>query len=146
MRKIKILFYFLLSFLISTNSFSSTIYQTEITNCLLKNTSERDKIILARWLMTAMSEHSSIKSKINLPVRTKQEFQQAFANYVEYILGDKCLKEAKNAMKYDEKGFEKAFEVLGEVAMINLMEDANVMKSLEEWVNYVSEDFIKKIN
>ena len=146
MRKIKILFYFILSFLISTNSFSSTIYQTEITNCLLKNTSERDKIILARWLMTAMSEHSSIKSKINLPVRTKQEFQQAFANYVEYILGDKCLKEARNAIKYDEKGFEKAFELLGEVAMINLMEDPNVLKSLEEWVNYVSEDFIKKIN
>jgi hypothetical protein len=61
-------------------------------------------------------------------------------------LEDKCLKEAKNAMRYDEKGFEKAFEVLGEVAMMNLMEDANVMKSLEEWVNYVSEDFIKKIN
>ena len=49
-------------------------------------------------------------------------------------------------MKYDEKGFEKAFELLGEVAMINLMEDPNVLKSLEEWVNYVSEDFIKKIN
>ena len=96
--------------------------------------------------MTAMSEHSSIKSKINLPIRTKQEFQQAFANYVEYIIGDICLKEAKNALTYDEKGFGKAFEVLGEVAMINLMEDPNVLKSLEGWVNYVSEDFIKKIN
>ena len=30
--------------------------------------------------------------------------------------------------------------------MIYLMEDPNVLKSLEEWVNYVSEDFIKKIN
>jgi len=29
---------------------------------------------------------------------------------------------------------------------MNLMEDPNVLKSLEEWVNYVSEDFIKKIN
>jgi hypothetical protein len=26
------------------------------------------------------------------------------------------------------------------------MNDPNVIKSLEEWVNYVSEDFIKKIN
>ena len=74
------------------------------------------------------------------------ECKQYEPNYVEYIIGDICLKEAKNALTYDEKGFGKAFEVLGEVAMINLMEDPNVLKSLEEWVNYVSEDFIKKIN
>ena len=146
MRKVKIFFYFLIPFLISTTAFSSTVYQKEITNCLVKNTSERDKIILVRWLMGAVSEHSSIRSKIDLPTRTKQEFQQSFANYVEYIIGDKCLKETKNAIRYDEKGFEKAFEVLGEVAMISLMNDPNVMKSLEEWVNYVSEDFFKKLD
>ena len=56
------------------------------------------------------------------------------------------IENIEELIKFCGKGFEKAFEVLGEVAMISLMNDPNVIKSLEEWVNYVSEDFIKKIN
>lgn len=146
MNKIKILFFTVMLFAISSSANAASKYEINLRNCLNQNTSERDQVIIAKWVFAAISEHSSIKSKIDLSKRTKVEFKSAFANYIEFVLGDKCIKETKDAIKYDQKGFENAFESLGEIAMETLMKDPNVIKSLEDWLEYTSEDFVKKMN
>ena len=67
-------------------------------------------------------------------------------DYVEYILGSVCLVETKNVLNYEgEEGFLKAFENIGELAMLTLMEDKKVMFAMERYTQYLDKKLIDKI-
>ena len=71
---------------------------------------------------------------------------RAAADYVEYILGSVCLVETKNVLNYEgEEGFLKAFENIGELAMLTLMEDKKVMFAMERYTQYLDKKLIDKI-
>ena len=57
---------------------------------------------------------------------------------MQYILGSICLEEAKNVLNYEgEEAFVESFEYLGEIAMMLLIQDENVIRSFEEYLKYV---------
>ena len=64
-----------------------------------------------------------------------------------YILGTVCFEEAKNVLNKEvTEAFGRVFKLLGEIAMISLMNDQKVKQSLENWVKYLDKDFIKKFD
>ena len=57
------------------------------------------------------------------------------------------MKIVKNVLDYEgEEAFLKAFEFLGEVAMMSMIEDPNVSKALENYVKYLDPSFLKKFD
>ena len=140
----KILYLALFFLTISFKITSASTYENNLTSCLIKNTGERDKIILARWMFVAIAEHDSIKSDFGISERKKISSIRSVAEYLQFVLGDKCLNETRAAMKHDSEGFLKAFEKLGEVAILELMQNKNVNIALEEWLKYVDDDFLNK--
>lgn len=140
----KIFYLISIILIISLKNASASTYEKNLTSCLLKNTGERDKIILARWMFVAIAEHDSIKNDFGISERKKISSIRSAAEYLQFVLGDKCLSETRAAIKNDNQGFLKAFEKLGEVAILELMENKSVNVALEEWLKYVDNDFLKK--
>ena len=142
MKKLCFVIYF---FLCTTNSFAEQ-YSNKFSNCLIQNTTDRDKIILVRWLFTVIAEHSALSTEFKVTEDQKIKNDRAAADYVEYILGSVCLVETKNVLNYEgEEGFLKAFENIGELAMLTLMEDKKVMFAMERYTQYLDKKLIDKI-
>ena len=76
---------------------------------------------------------------------TKHEI--AVADYVQYILGTVCFEETKNVLKYEgDEAFMKAFELLGEIAFLSLMEETAVSNALENYVIHIDPEFLRKFD
>ena len=140
----KICLTLIIFFFVQTNSFSGE-YLTRFANCLSQNTTERDKIVLVRWMFSSVAQHSALESEFNIPSEKSTNHEIAVADYMQYILGSVCLEEAKNVLNYEgEKAFIKSFEFLGELAMMSLIDDPNVSRALENWVIHLNPNFLKK--
>ena len=131
-------------FVVQTNSFSGE-YLNRFANCLMQNTTERDKVVLVRWMFSAVAQHSALESEFNISAEKSTNHEIAVADYMQYILGSICLEEAKNVLSYEgEEAFTKSFEYLGELAMMSLIDDPNVNRALENWIIHLDPNFIKK--
>ena len=133
-------------FFVQTNSFSGE-YLTRFANCLSQNTTERDKVVLVRWMFSAVAQHSALESEFNISAEKSTNHEIAVADYMQYILGSICLEEAKNVLSYEgEEAFTKSFEYLGELAMMSLVDDPNVNNALENWIIHLDPNFFKKFD
>ena len=122
-------------------------YSNNFANCLMQKTTERDKVVLVRWAFSAMAHHSALKDEFNIPESKFTKHEIAVADYVQYILGTVCFKETKNVLKYEgDEAFLKAFEMLGEIAFLSLMEEATVSNALENYVIHIDPEFLKKFD
>ena len=142
----KIYFLLVMFFFIQSNSFAGE-YLNKFANCLMQNTTERDKVVLVRWMFSAVAQHSALESEFNIPLEKSTNHEIAVADYMQYILGSICLEEAKNVLNFEgEDAFVKSFEYLGELAMMSLIDDPNVSSALENWIIHLDPNFLKKFN
>ncbi len=140
----KIYLSLIIFFVVQTNSFRGESLNT-FANCLMQNTTERDKIVLVRWMFSAVAQHSALESEFNISAEKSTNHEIAVADYMQYILGSICLEEAKNVLSYEgEEAFTKSFEYLGELAMMSLIDDPNVNNALENWIIHLDPNFFKK--
>ena len=140
----KIYLSLIIFFVLQTNSFSGE-YLNKFANCLMQNTTERDKVVLVRWMFSAVAQHSALESEFNISAEKSTNHEIAIADYMQYILGSICLEEAKNVLNYEgEEAFTKSFEYLGELAMMSLIDDPNVNNALENWIIHLDPNFFKK--
>ena len=122
-------------------------YSNNFANCLMQKTTERDKVVLVRWAFSAMAHHSALKEEFNIPKSKFTKHEIAVADYVQYMLGTVCFKETKNVLKYEgDEAFLKAFEMLGEIAFLSLMEEATVSNALENYVTHIDPEFLRKFD
>ena len=122
-------------------------YSNKFANCLMQKTTERDKVVLVRWAFSAMAHHSALKEEFNIPKSKFTKHEIAVADYVQYILGTVCFKETKNVLNYEgEEAFLKAFELLGELAFLSLMQESTVSNALENYVTHIDPEFLRKFD
>ena len=122
-------------------------YSDKFANCLMQKTTDRDKIVLVRWAFSALAHHSALRDEFNIPKSKFTKHEIAVADYVQYILGTVCFKETKNVLKYEgDEAFLKAFEMLGEIAFLSLMEEATVSNALENYVTHIDPEFLRKFD
>ena len=138
---LKIFFLFLLTTILYSNASASSF-----KNCLVNNTTDKDKIMLVRWVFSAMSHHPALASDYKVSKDNFIKHEIAVADYLEYVLGTKCKSETKAALKGDQEKFMAAFEFLGNTAFESLARDPNVNKALETWINQLDKNFFQKFD
>ncbi len=143
----KILKILIFIFLLAT-TFKTYAYNDEekYKECILKNTSERDKVILVKWIFGNLADHPSLNYNFKISKEEKISNDKSVANYLMYILGDKCFKEAKKVLtnKDGEITFLIAFELLGELAFSELTSDKKVSDSFKSYLQYIDPLFFEK--
>ena len=117
---------------------NSGTYEDRFTACMLDNTSDRDKVILVKWLFILLAEHPNLNNDFPVSENDKVAADMAVADYISYLIGQRCLEETKNVIKYEgEDAFLRAFEYLGEVAVMLLIQDEDVNRGFERYIQYV---------
>ena len=98
--------------------------------CLTDQTSGKDRKELARWVFVAMSAHPEIKELSNVSPEARARADQSMGALVTQLLSDRCAKQTKQAVASEgPASLQGAFEVLGKVAMQELMTNQQVQAS-----------------
>ena len=130
----------LVSLVLSVSSHAGP-FTDELSKCLVRSTSDHEKVQLARWVFAAMSSHPQVADLSDVDKREASAISKTAANIFVDLLAVKCRDPARQALQYEgEQTIEASFEVLGEVAMQALMSDPSVSTFIEEMAGLSEEE------
>lgn len=113
-------------------------FTDEMTKCLVQKTSNADKTLLIQWIFAAMSHHPDVNSLSNVSMGNAEELNRRTAELMTNLLAERCVEETKRAVRYEgRQALTASFEVLGNVAMNELMANPGVSGYMGALGNYV---------
>lgn len=141
---------FLLALLLIGNGLPiSSAFADESTlgSCMVDAMTGKERKEMAQWIFFAISAHPEIKEYSNVPEATKNTADMHFANLITRLLTEDCLVQAKAAVKKDgNTAIVGAFELVGKVAMQELMRSKEVSNSISAYAKYLDQEKLKKIS
>jgi len=109
-------------------------------------TTTQEKTDLVRWIYVTMSFHPQLMDLSNLTADNVEMVNIRVADYMTNVFAYKCNEELKMAMDYEgEESVYYAFELLGEIAMTELMEDQGVSAASELFIDYIDVSIFEQI-
>ena len=140
MRK-KILYIFtVLTFLlnISNQPTFAGPFEDEMAKCLVTSTNKRDRNKLVKWIFRVYGDHPEVSYMVDLSDRDKKVIDKEVANIFTRLLSEDCIDETKKALDYEgDKVMFNAFQILGQVASKGIVENPDVMKSINKFVELI---------
>ncbi len=129
------LFIILISF--NMNSFAGP-FTDDFAKCLVTKTTAQEKTDLVKWIYVTISFHPQLSQMSNLTADDVEMANIRVADYMTNVFAYKCNDELNQAIKYEgEESVFYAFELLGELAMGELMQDQGVTAASELFIQYV---------
>lgn len=117
----------------------------ELGGCLVESLNGKERKELAKWIFFAMAAHPEMKSYSNVSDKDTKETDEFVGKLITRLLAENCPRDLQKAYSADPLAIQKAFELVGKVAMRELMTDQNVTKSISSYARYVDEDKINKV-
>lgn len=117
----------------------------ELANCLVDHLNGKERRNLAIWIFLSMATHPEIKSYSNASTKDVKESDEFVGKLITRLLTVDCSNNLKKAHSSDPLAMQKAFELVGKVAMQELMANEDVMKSLINYAQYADLEKINKI-
>jgi hypothetical protein len=118
---------------------------SELGGCLVESLNGKERKELAKWIFFAMAAHPEMKSYSSASDKDIQETDEFVGKLITRLLTVNCPRDLQKAYKADPSAIQKAFELVGKVAMRELMTDQNVTKSISNYVRYIDEEKINKV-
>ena len=119
------------------NSFAGT-FTDDFAKCLVTKTTAQEKTDLVKWIYVTISFHPQLSQMSNLTAEDVEMANIRVADYMTNVFAYKCNDELNQAIKYEgEESVFYAFELLGELAMGELMQDQGVTAASELFIQYV---------
>ena len=119
------------------NSFAGT-FTDDFAKCLVTKTTAQEKTDLVKWIYVTISFHPQLSQMSNLTADDVEMANIRVADYMTNVFAYKCNDELNQAIKYEgEESVFYAFELLGELAMGELMQDQGVTAASELFIQYV---------
>jgi hypothetical protein len=136
----------IISFLLST---SLVVYAETPTEklgvCLIDNLNGKERKMLAKWIFFAIAAHPEISSYSNATSSDVMKNDKEIGSLITRLLTEDCPNELKAADQIDPQAIEKAFELVGQVAMQEVMTNQAVSKTIANYVKYTDQEKINKI-
>ena len=120
-------------------------YADALGKKLVSATTPAEKLILARWMFTAMSLHPDLKDLSAVTPQQRTEANKALGKMVTRMLTETCLAEAREAVKYEGPiAISSAFQLFGQVAAREIFGNPKVAEGLSELNKVVDPAVFKK--
>ena len=109
--------------------------------CLVDSLNGKERKELAKWIYFGMSAHSTIKPYSNISQKKLASMNKYVGTLITRLITEDCPKIAKKAINENgSSAFEYAFEIVGKVAMQELMTEPSVEKYLGAFEQYLDQD------
>ena len=116
------------------------IYSDDMARCLVKSTSQDDKTALVRWVFAITSLHPGVADVAAMSAEMREQSDRTIAALFERLVTIDCRNESRDAIRYEgPQSFEQSFQVLGEVAMTELMAHSAVGAGFQAFTKYIDE-------
>ena len=113
-------------------------FTDDFAKCLVTKTTAQEKTDLVKWIYVTISFHPQLSQMSNLTAEDVEMANIRVADYMTNVFAYKCNDELNQAIKYEgEESVFYAFELLGELAMGELMQDQGVTAASELFIQYV---------
>jgi len=114
------------------------VYTDDLTKCLVKRTTDADRTAFTAWIFSAMSVHPAVRSYSRITDAQRDAMSKEAAGLLQRLMTEDCRTETVTAVKYEgPSAIEASFNVLGQVAMRDLMSDPDVNKGLEQLAGHM---------
>lgn len=121
--------------------------QDALSRCFADSTTGKDRKDLARWIFLAMAVHPEIK-QYSSPDAAKaaEDTDKLVAAMITRLLSESCLQQTQAAVKQGgPTAVHGAFQLLGQLAMQELMSDGKVASSMSSFQKYVDQNKLNPI-
>ena len=133
------------SFLLSSSGSIAATPTETFGGCLIDNLNGKERKNLAKWVFFAIAAHPEINSYSKITPNNITESDEYIGNLITRLLTEDCPSEMKAAYKVNPQAIEKAFELVGQVAMQELMTNQAVTAAISSYVNYTDQERINKM-
>jgi len=117
----------------------------ELGVCLVDSLDGKERKRLARWVFFAIAAHPEIESYLTASRQDIDSNDQYVGRLVTRLLVDDCPTQLKAASKEDPRAVQKAFELVGQVAMKEIMTNQQVMDAISNYARYAEQDKISAV-
>jgi hypothetical protein len=116
------------------------------SKCVAESTTGRDRKDLAKWLFVAMGAHPEMKAIATVPPAAAEESSRAAGQLFTRLIADSCAKEARAAVQVGgSSAIQSAFNILGQLAMQELMADRDVAAGMSAIEKYVDAERVRSV-
>lgn len=120
-------------------------FTDDMAKCLVKNTTQGDKEALIKWIYAAMSAHPSVKALSNVSTKQGESLNKGAADLMMELLTQRCKVETQQAIKNEgETAIRASFQILGQVAMQDLMGNPAVTKYIGGITTFVDKKSLEE--
>lgn len=126
-------------------SVSANTPTVQLGTCLVDSLNGKERKNLAKWIYFAIGSHPEIEQFMNVTGETVKESDQYVGKLITRILTVDCPTELSAAHKSDPLAIQKAFELVGQVAMQELMTNEQTMKALTNYSVYADQEKISAV-
>ena len=117
-----------------------------LATCMIDYLTGKERKELGKWIFLGMSAHPEISQYSNVTGEIRDESDQYIGNLITRLLTDDCLAEARTAVSTESSvAFASAFELVGKVAMQELMTDSNVSNALAGFEKYLDSEKLESL-
>jgi hypothetical protein len=121
-------------------------FTDRLSVCLVQNTSTPEKQVLLTWVYAAMSAHPKVYEMSNVTLEQGDEISKQMAEIFNELITVRCKDETIEAFRYEGQAtFEESFQVLGEVAMTELMTNNKVNSYMEGFTKYLDTEALENL-
>lgn len=117
-----------------------------IANCMIMNTTEKDKVYFSKYMFFIMAKHPLFKG---MSVITDEEIEttnRKLAMFIENFYTKSCRKEVLAATSSERASANaKALQIISGLAMQNILQDKNVDAAGSEFLKYVDINKVKEV-
>lgn len=117
----------------------------ELSTCLADNLSGKERKSLAKWIFFSIASHPEIKVYSRATPQDQKLSDQYMGSLITRLLTADCADALKKAYSADPMSVQKAFEVVGRVAMQELLNSPDVQRSISSYAQFADTEKIHKV-
>ena len=113
--------------------------------CMTDSLTGKERKQLAQWIFFAMAAHPDLKEFSKVSTANQGATNEYVGKLVTRLLTENCLEELNAAGKQDAQAIRGAFELVGKVAMQELMTNKEVMASISGYAKFLDQKKLASI-
>jgi hypothetical protein len=117
----------------------------ELGTCLVDSLTGKERKHLAKWIYFAIASHPEMSSYSNIKQDDRVIIDKYVGTLVTRLLAEDCTSEFKSAQKDNPLALSKAFELVGQVAMQELLTNQDVKTSISGYIKYADQKKIQAV-
>lgn len=111
--------------------------------CLTDSLSGKERKDLASWIFFAMAAHPRIEQYATITEAARLQQDKDIGTLITRLLSENCPAQLVQAQQENPEALRMAFEMVGKVAMEELMNNSKVSQAIAAYANYVDMEKIQ---